>query len=65
MRLRNVKNKDEILNSSSYLVKDAESNIGNWNNLFGNDNPIYIEIGTGKGKFIAENAKRYPNINFR
>ena len=64
MRLRNVKNKDEILNSSSYLVKDAESNIGNWNNLFGNDNPIYIEIGMGKGKFIIENAIRHPDINF-
>ena len=64
MRLRNVKNKDEILNSSSYLVKDAESNIGNWSNLFGNDNPIYIEIGMGKGKFIIENAIRHPDINF-
>ena len=64
MRLRNVKNKDEILNSSTYLVKDAESNIGNWNKLFGNDNPIYIEIGMGKGKFFIENAIKYPDINF-
>ena len=64
MRLRNVKNKDEILNSSVYLIKDSESNIGNWSKLFGNNNPIYIEIGMGKGKFIIENALKYPDINF-
>ena len=64
MRLRNVKNKDEILNTSTYLVKDAEDNIGKWNEVFGNNNPIYIEIGMGKGKFIIENAIKYPEINF-
>ena len=64
MRLRNVKNKEEILESSKYLVKNPENNIGKWNNLFKNNNPIYIEIGMGKGKFIIENAMRYPNINF-
>lgn len=64
MRLRNVKNKEEILNSSNYLVRDEEKYIGKWNELFGNNNPIYIEIGMGKGKFIIENAIKYPNINF-
>ena len=64
MRLRNVKNKDEILNSSVYLVKDAEDNIGKWKSVFGNDKPIYIEIGMGKGKFIIENAINNPDINF-
>lgn len=64
MRLRNVKNKEEILDSSKYLVKNPEENIGKWSKLFGNDNPIYIEIGMGKGKFIIENAIKYPEINF-
>ncbi|MDD5888805.1 MAG: tRNA (guanosine(46)-N7)-methyltransferase TrmB [bacterium] len=64
MRLRNVKNKEEILNSSSYLVKNPEDYIGKWKNFFHNDNPIYIEIGMGKGKFIIDNALKYPNINF-
>ena len=64
MRLRNVKNKDEILNASEYLVKTPEEYIGKWKEVFGNDNPIYIEIGMGKGKFIIENALKYPNINF-
>ncbi len=64
MRLRNVKNKEEILNNSSYLVKNPEEYIGKWKTLFSNNNPIYIEIGMGKGKFIIENAMKYPNINF-
>ncbi len=64
MRLRNVKNKEEILNASEYLVKVPEENIGKWADVFGNDNPIYIEIGMGKGKFIIENAIKYPDINF-
>lgn len=64
MRIRNVKNKEEILNNSKFLVKDYKSNITSWNKLFKNNNPIYIEIGMGKGKFIIENAKKYPNINF-
>ena len=64
MRLRNVKNKKEIMDNSSYLVKDPTLYKGKWKELFNNNNPIYIEIGMGKGKFIIDNAIHYPNINF-
>ena len=64
MRLRNVKNKEEILDNSELLIKDPEKYIGKWQELFKNDNPIYIEIGMGKGGFILENALKYPDINF-
>lgn len=64
MRLRNVKNKEEILSNSSYFISNGEKYIGKWSELFGNNNPIYIEIGMGKGKFIIENAIKYPDINF-
>ena len=64
MRIRNVKNKEQILENSKYLVKNPKENIGKWNKLFNNNNPIYIEIGMGKGKFIIENAKVYKDINF-
>ena len=64
MRLRNVKDKESIMNNSFYLIKNYLDYKGRWNSLFKNDNPIYIEIGMGKGDFIIENAKRYPNINF-
>lgn len=64
MRLRNVKNKEEILNNTTYLEIDPNSNKGKWETIFNNNNPIHIEIGMGKGDFIIENAIRYPNINF-
>ncbi|MBR2678855.1 MAG: tRNA (guanosine(46)-N7)-methyltransferase TrmB [Bacilli bacterium] len=64
MRLRNVKNKDIIMNNSTYLVKNYYELKGKWSKYFNNNNPIYIEIGMGKGKFIIENAIKYPNINF-
>ena len=52
------------MNNSKYLVKDYFDYKGKWNELFGNNNPIYIEIGMGKGKFIIENAVMYPDVNF-
>ncbi len=64
MRLRNVKNKQDILSNSTLLITNLEGLKGNWKKLFNNDNPIYIEIGMGKGDFILENALTYPNINF-
>lgn len=64
MRLRNNKDAKDIIESSKYLVLNPELNKGKWNKLFNNDNPIYIEIGCGKGNFIIENAKRNKNINY-
>ena len=64
MRLRNVKNKQEIMEKATNLIINPKDYIGKWNEVFGNNNPIYIEIGMGKGDFIIENAKTYPNINF-
>lgn len=64
MRQRNVKNKEEIITSSKYFLTNPENYIGKWKTYFQNNNPIYIEIGMGKGQFIIANAKRYPNINF-
>ena len=64
MRLKNVKGANEIIIKGRYYVEDPYINKGNWNKVFNNDNPIYIEIGIGKGKFIVENTIKYPNINF-
>ena len=64
MRLRNVKNKREIMATSNYIINEPENNKNNWHLIFGNNNPIHIEIGMGKGKFIIDNAIKYPNINF-
>lgn len=64
MRIRNVKNKEEILNNCSFLIENPKEYKGKFKELFANDNPIYLEIGMGKGQFIYENAKKYKDINF-
>lgn len=64
MRLKHIKNADIIINNSPYLVKEPTKYKGNWNKLFGNNNDIEIEIGTGKGKFIISKAIDNPNTNY-
>ena len=64
MRLKNVKGANEIIVNGTYYVDDPYQYRGCWNKYFGNDNPIYVEIGMGKGDFIIENALRYKDINF-
>ena len=64
MRLRNVKNKNEILNSKDIVIKNPEDYKGNWKSLFSNDNEIHLEIGTGKCKFIKELASKNSDVNY-
>ena len=64
MRLKNVKGANEIIVKGTYYVDNPYQYKGNWNKYFGNNNPIYVEIGMGKGDFIIENALRYKDINF-
>ena len=65
MRVRKVKNVNEKLKQyDDILIDDPTIYKGKWNEVFKNDNPIYLEIGMGKGKFINENAKLNPNINY-
>ena len=64
MRLRNIPGARETIAESRYTVKNYKEYKGKWNELFGNDNEIHIEIGMGKGKFIIDNALKYPHINF-
>ena len=64
MRLRNNKNAKDIISNSSYVVLNPEDNKSSWKKVFGNNNPIHIEIGMGKGDFIIGMAKKYPEINF-
>lgn len=64
MRLKHIKNAEEIISKSKYLEQNPRENKGKWNKVFNNDNNIEIEIGMGKGKFIIEKAIQNPNINF-
>ncbi|GLO66961.1 MULTISPECIES: tRNA (guanosine(46)-N7)-methyltransferase TrmB [Oceanobacillus] len=65
MRQRNKPWADEYLQEKNHIViNDPKSNKGNWNQLFNNNNPIHVEIGSGKGQFILGMAKQHPDINF-
>lgn len=64
LRLKNVKNAKNIIEVSDYVVLNPDDMIGKWHDLFGNNNPIDIEIGMGKGDFIIEMAKENPNVNY-
>ncbi|MDE5588303.1 MAG: tRNA (guanosine(46)-N7)-methyltransferase TrmB, partial [Acetatifactor sp.] len=66
MRLKNITGSREVVAGSPYVVQEAvqQSCPGTWKEIFGNDNPIFIEIGMGKGKFIHTMAKEHPDINY-
>jgi tRNA (guanine-N7-)-methyltransferase len=64
MRLRNVKGSRENIAVSEFVVHDETSMKGKWHEVFGNDNPIHIEIGMGKGRFMMDMARLNPNVNY-
>ncbi len=65
MRQRTVKNLEEKLEmNSSFLIADPREAKGKWHEIFGNDNPIFLEIGCGKGQFIFTYASKNPHYNY-
>ncbi|GGG04591.1 tRNA (guanosine(46)-N7)-methyltransferase TrmB [Paenibacillus abyssi] len=65
MRLRGRKGIRESLEAQPELVVlEAETHKGRWHTFFGNDKPIHVELGMGKGRFISQMSGRYPDINF-
>lgn len=64
MRLRNITGSREMIADSIYVIHNPEEHKGSVKELFGNDNPLHIEIGMGKGRFIMELAALHPEINY-
>ena len=64
MRLRNVPGSREALAANDFVINEPVECKGKWKDIFENDNPIRIEIGMGKGKFIMELAEKNPDINY-
>lgn len=62
MRLKHVKGAHDKIEASKYIIQQPKKGI--YQSLFSNQNPIHLEIGTGKGAFIIQMAKENPNINF-
>lgn len=64
MRLRNITGSREMIADSGYVVHEPETKKGCWREVFGNDHPLRIEIGMGKGQFLYRLAKLHPEMNF-
>ena len=65
MRIRHIKNAEEIVDSHPLVITEPETFKGSWRKeVFGNDNPLYLEIGTGMGTFIRESAVANPDVNY-
>ncbi|WP_099221331.1 tRNA (guanosine(46)-N7)-methyltransferase TrmB [Listeria costaricensis] len=56
--------KEKLAAHSAVVIQDPASCKGRWNEIFGNDQPIHVEIGSGKGQFVAGMAKQNPDINY-
>ena len=64
MRLRNIRGSKETIATSDYVVQEPETHKGTWGQLFGNEQPVQIEVGMGKGRFIMDMARLHPDRNF-
>ncbi|WP_332649445.1 tRNA (guanosine(46)-N7)-methyltransferase TrmB [Lysinibacillus sp. 54212] len=65
MRLRNKPWALEFINEHpDVIISNPEEYKGNWKAVFGNENPVHIEVGTGKGQFVLGMAKQNPHINY-
>lgn len=64
MRLRHIPGSEEEIAKSPYVIQNPKEKRGCWKEVFGNQNPIEIEVGMGKGRFIMELARLHPEINY-
>lgn len=64
MRLRNIPGAGEVIANSEYVIKNPTEMRGKWNTVFEKEAPLFIEIGMGKGRFIIDNAIKYPENNY-
>ena len=66
MRLRNITGSREVISGSPYVIKEEMQRecAGRWKEVFGNEAPVRLEAGMGKGKFIYTMAGLHPDINY-
>lgn len=64
MRLRNIPGSRDVIAESKFVVHEFKEAKGKWSEVFGNSNPIRIEVGMGKGRFLYELAQSNPDINY-
>lgn len=65
MRVRNRKGATKLLEANpQYVILNPAEAKGKWHEIFGNNHPIHIEVGSGKGAFVSEMAKAHSEINY-
>lgn len=64
MRLRNIPGAKDAITESKYVVQDPAEWKGRWNQRFPKEQPLHIEVGMGKGRFLMDMAKLHPEINY-
>lgn len=64
MRLRNIPRANDVIINSPYCIQDPTPMKGEWHSFFENENPIHIEVGMGKGRFLMDLAALHPDINY-
>ena len=64
MRLRNIPGAKDAITGSNYVVQEPASHKGKWAQVFPKDQPLHIEVGMGKGRFLMDMAKLHPEINY-
>ncbi len=64
MRLRHIAEADSVIAESKYVINEPEKLRGNWQSIFPSKQPLYIEIGMGKGQFITQMALAHPENNY-
>lgn len=64
MRLRHIPGSEQEISESPYVIQYPEQHRGSFGKFYGNNNPLEIEVGMGKGKFIMELARINPAVNY-
>ena len=64
MRLRNIPGAQDAILESAYVVQEPEKHKGSWGDLFEKKQPLHIEVGMGKGRFLMDLARLHPEINY-
>lgn len=64
MRLRNIPGAQDAITESSYVLQNPEEHKGQWADAFSEKNPLHIEVGMGKGRFLMDMARLHPDVNY-
>ena len=64
MRLRNIPGAKDAIEESVYVIQEPQKNKGNWDKVFLENQPIHLEVGMGKGRFLMDMARLHPEINY-